>query len=338
MQNDSIAAAAGEDRATLRRFGRYALFASGYTYALIVFGAIVRITDSGMGCGDDWPKCHGAWIPTFTLETFIEWMHRLLAAGIGVVVLAIAVYAFVHRRRSGFSGPGGVLRPMALALVLLVLQGALGAITVKLELPTAVSAAHFVMALVFIAVLLVAMLRAGVFGGEAGTLEAAAARKRWRSAATALAIGFVVVTFGALTANLPGSPQACQGFPLCNGQWLPEAAPTVHTHWSHRLFAFLLFFHVLGATIATVRRAAPAAIRRAAIASFTLILVQLVTAAALVLLFLPQELQVLHLVVGVLVWCALVIWAGLARNALRGSRHAPVEPAAHALDPWQGGR
>ncbi|MCA9905792.1 MAG: COX15/CtaA family protein, partial [Anaerolineae bacterium] len=48
------------------------------TVGLIVFGAIVRVTDSGLGCGNDWPLCHGSIIPPLdNITAWIEWLHRL---------------------------------------------------------------------------------------------------------------------------------------------------------------------------------------------------------------------------------------------------------------------
>ncbi len=56
-------------------------------YLLIVLGALVRITGSGLGCGDEWPVCHGRLIPRFSdTATFIEWNHRLVAAILSVLV------------------------------------------------------------------------------------------------------------------------------------------------------------------------------------------------------------------------------------------------------------
>jgi heme a synthase len=314
------AAAAQPGEAARRRLGLLALFAAVYTYALIVFGGIVRITGSGMGCGDDWPRCNGQWIPDFTLETLIEYTHRLLAAGIGLVVLAVFAYAIAIRRRPGLGGPGGLLRPLALGAALLVLQIVLGAVTVRLELPTEVTVAHFLTAMLFLATLLVAAVRADVFGA-ASAPPAGAARSRARAAAAAAVLGLIVVAFGAITANMPGAPPACQGFPLCNGALLPAAtAPTVHIHWAHRLFAFLLFFHVGGAAFAATRKAGSRAVKRAAVTTAALIVAQLTLAAALVLAHLPRSLQALHLAAGVAIWCALVIWATLALRDARFAR------------------
>ena len=74
---------------SLARLGSLSLFV---TYLHLVFGGIVRITGSGMGCGDHWPKCNGQWIPPLDNPlVMIEWTHRLLAT---LVILAIGGLAF----------------------------------------------------------------------------------------------------------------------------------------------------------------------------------------------------------------------------------------------------
>lgn len=303
-----------------RRLGTLCGFAAVYTYALIVFGGIVRITGSGMGCGDDWPRCNGQWIPAFTFETLIEYTHRLLAAGIGLVVLAVFAYALLHRNTAGIGGRGGALRPLGVAAVLLVFQVALGAITVRLELPTSVTVAHFITAMLFMAALLVAAVRTGVMGGRGPAAAWPVARRAWRMAAAAAVLGLIVVSFGALTANTPAAPQACRGFPLCNGALLPPASmPPAHLHWTHRLLAFLFLFHVIGASIAAARAGAAEVVRRAANITLVLVIIQVAVAAVLVILPLPWQLQAVHLAVGAAIWFAVVCWAALARRQLSAS-------------------
>src|SRR2546421_10650468 len=63
-----------------RRFTRLAWTAATFTYLLIILGAIVRITGSGMGCGEHWPLCNGRLLPPLDLPTLIEYGHRLAAA------------------------------------------------------------------------------------------------------------------------------------------------------------------------------------------------------------------------------------------------------------------
>ncbi|MGQ0813833.1 MAG: COX15/CtaA family protein, partial [Gemmatimonadota bacterium] len=289
-----------------------------WTYALIVFGGIVRITESGMGCGDDWPKCNGSWMPPMTIETLIEYTHRLLGVSIGLVLIGVFVYALLHRREPGFGGKGGLLRYAGAVLLLVVVQGLLGAVTVWLEIPPSVVVVHFTTALIIMAILLAATVRGhALMSSNSTSVAATIARPDARAAITALVLGFMVVVFGAMVANHTGAPQACQGFPLCNGSALPRGGWQVHMHWTHRLLAFGTFFYVLHQAHRAFRRRSAASIRVSAAAAAIAITLQLAVAAGLVLMHLPRELQALHLAVGAAVWAALVIWAALATEQKR---------------------
>jgi heme a synthase len=297
----------------LRRFAGFATFAAIWTYALIVFGGIVRITGSGMGCGEHWPKCNGRWIPPFTLETLIEYTHRLLGVSIGLVLIAVFAYALLHRQEPGFAGKGGVLRYSAAVLVLVVVQGLLGAITVWLNLPAKVIVIHFSTALIIMAVLISAAVRArALIRAGAGVSVGASLPPKGPMVAAWLV--FVTVVFGAIVANNRGAPQACQGFPLCNGSLLPSGQLLVLMHWSHRLIAFATFFYVLYQAWRTWTHGAVTSVRISALASAAAVTLQVGVAAALVLMHLPPSLQGLHLALGAAVWAAVVTWAGLARS------------------------
>src|SRR5690349_22127228 len=125
-----------------RRFTRLAWAAAAATYFLIILGAIVRITGSGLGCGEHWPLCNGRLLPPLDLPTMIEYGHRLAALAVTVLVAALAVLSWRERRDAGSEMRDASAqppnRPTAIAYValgLLVLQVAIGAITVKLALP-----------------------------------------------------------------------------------------------------------------------------------------------------------------------------------------------------------
>src|SRR4030095_9745114 len=122
----------------------------------IVLGGIVRITGSGMGCGDHWPRCNGEWFPPLDLPTLIEIGHRWTAALVSVLVLAVAAVAWRRHRAQP-----SLRNPAALALVLLVVQVLLGAVTVKLALPPWVIITHLANAMLLLATLMVVALRAG---------------------------------------------------------------------------------------------------------------------------------------------------------------------------------
>src|SRR5215470_7726765 len=77
----------------------------------LVFGSIVRITGSGMGCGDHWPKCYGYWFPPLSRpDLIVEVSHRYLASILTLAVLSLGAVAFARRNEPGVSGRGGILR------------------------------------------------------------------------------------------------------------------------------------------------------------------------------------------------------------------------------------
>jgi heme a synthase len=291
---------AGIDFATMTRsFTRLAWTAAAFTYLLIILGAIVRITGSGMGCGEHWPLCNGRLLPPLDLPTLIEYTHRLVAAAVSVVVTALAAYAWWLRQEAGSTeqssnGPIAVqsdrptVRPSVVsyvALALLVLQVALGAIAVRLELPPWTVILHLGIAMLLLATLIVA---------ARGSVRSPPSR----AGLGALFLGFVTVLFGALTANL-GAASACLGFPLCNGELVPEGNYLQHVHWTHRLLAYALLGYVVWWALRTGRRGAWYVV--------ALVTAQVAVAAALVLLALPRPLQAAHVAVGAAVWAGLVL-------------------------------
>ena len=76
----------------MKTLKRLAYLTLGLATAHLIFGAIVRISGSGMGCGDHWPTCWGHWFPPLTQPTLvIEWTHRLLAALLITAVVSLAL-------------------------------------------------------------------------------------------------------------------------------------------------------------------------------------------------------------------------------------------------------
>ena len=306
----------------MTRLGRLATAAVALTYLHLVFGGIVRISGSGMGCGDHWPKCHGSWIPPFTDGTvMIEWTHRLLAL---LVVLSVGWLFAAARRRAadpGVGGPGGVARAAGTALVLVIAVALLGMVTVKLGNTTFATLAHWTLAMALIAVLVVATVRAGGWSGaavrEPGTARAA------RSIGAGAALAFLTVVLGGLVAKYPGAGIACPAFPLCGDPPVGVAAGAAHVQLTHRVLAYFLFFHAIAVGMAVSRRAGEAAAeKRATRIAAGLVVVQLVIGAAMVLAALPHALRFLHQAVGVAVWMTLFAGAYLAVRAARAGRAA----------------
>jgi len=276
-----------------RRFTRLAWTAATFTYLLIILGAIVRITGSGLGCGEHWPLCNGELLPPLDLPTIIEYGHRLAAAAVSVLVAALAVYAWWLRRGAGSpkgvpDGPGERFSPdrtAYVALGLLVVQVLLGAVTVKLSLPPWTVILHLGTAMLLLATLIL------IARGHPITPPS-------RVGLAALTLGFGTVLFGALTANL-GAASACLGFPLCNDQFIPAGNYLQHIHWTHRLLAYTLFAYVWWWALRSKKRGAWYVVG--------LVTVQVAVAAGMVLLSLPPALQAAHVAVGTAVWAALVL-------------------------------
>ena len=284
----------------------------------VVFGAIVRITGSGLGCGDHWPKCEGHWFPPLDRpDLIIEVSHRYIAATLSVAIVALLVVALLRRSTSGVRGRGGVLRAASLAAALVVLAALFGAVTVKLELGNKlVIVTHLAIAMTLLAVLVSAVMRTGGLGAGRAEVGTASART-WRGSRAALALTFVVLVMGAFTAHVPGANASCVGFPLCRGSLVPSG--TQHIQLTHRILAFLLFFHLLGVAVGVMRRREASLIVRAAFTAFGLVLVQLVVAAALVEMQLPALVRSVHQAVGTLVWVSVVILAMLSRRGALGA-------------------
>jgi heme A synthase len=274
----------------------------------IVFGAIVRITGSGMGCGDHWPKCHGYWIPPFDrADLIIEVSHRYFAAFLSFTIAALAVVAFLRRRTTGVGGVGGALRPIILSAVLVVTAALFGAATVKFELANkGVIVTHLAIAMALLATLLVALGRAGALP-SLGSGNPGSSARAMRGAYAAVALTFLALVLGALTAHVPGANSSCPGLPLCSGSLVPIDA-TQHLQYTHRVVAYVLYLHLI-ATVITALRRGDWARGRAALVAVLVATAQIAVAFVMVTLELPAVWRSLHEAVGTLLWIFVVTYA-----------------------------
>ena len=312
--------------AVLRR-ASYAALA--IAFAHLVFGAIVRISGSGMGCGDHWPLCYGRLFPPMNRpDLIVEWTHRLLASILVLAVVTLGALAWRRRREAGVGGRGGVLRAALLAVGAVIAAALLGALTVKLGNMTYATLAHWVLAMMLFATLGAAAIRSGALGGASAVRERAAPRAA-RAAFAAAALAFLTVALGGLTAKYPSAAIACRSFPLC-GRDPGATAGAAHVQIVHRVLAFLLLFHLLGAVAGLTRRKSDSrVVLQAARVALGLVVAQIVIAATMVLLTLPAVLRSLHEAVGVSVWLGTFTYAYLARLAVRG-REVPAGRGHHA--------
>jgi heme a synthase len=290
---------------------RLSLFALVIAYAHTVLGAIVRITGSGLGCGEHWPDCNSAYLPNLgSTATVIEFSHRLLAA---TLVVTLAILAVKSRDRG----------PALLALGTTVVAALLGALIVALSLSNPyLIAVHYAFAMFLLAALVVANVRAGNFGAS----HVQASERTMRSTRVGAILAFLVVVLGALVANVPGAAPACQGFPLCRSVMVGGVPFALHV--VHRTLAFLLFLHLFAVAFLTRKRHEGRVMVLATRLAFSAVVFQIMVAAILVELHLPAPLQSLHQAVGTLVWIAAMIAAALAAVGVReeavGIEHRPA--------------
>src|ERR1700760_2912760 len=111
-----------------RALVRFAWFVVGYNVLVILWGALVRATGSGAGCGNHWPLCNGEVIPTSPrIATLIEFTHRAMTGGATFTILALLIWTFRStpaRHLARFTAVASML--------LLANEAFLGALLVKL--------------------------------------------------------------------------------------------------------------------------------------------------------------------------------------------------------------
>jgi cytochrome c oxidase assembly protein subunit 15 len=217
---------------------------------VLISGAVVTKTESGRGCGDSWPLCHGELLPSeITLELIIELSHRLVTGSVGILVLILSIWAW---RKKGHIRETKFLAILAFSF--LVLQALIGAAAVKWEQSSFVLALHFGISLIsFASVFLLTLL---IFESDAKDQKAKPIiiDKRMQFHMVGIIIySYLVVYSGALVRHKNAS-LACPEWPLCtnNGFSLPSQ---MH-EWiqmGHRLAAGLIFIWIMYAAYLAVR-------------------------------------------------------------------------------------
>lgn len=246
---------------------------------ILLGGALVTKTDSGMGCGNSWPLCHGQLIPTeITPELIIELAHRVVSGVVGMMVLILSFWAWKaigHIRETKFLS--------ILSFSFLVIQALIGAAAVVWGQSDFVLAIHFGVSLIsFAAVFLLTLLIFEVdkkFEAEKLILDG---RMRKHIIGVTL-YSFIVVYTGALVRHVNAS-LICLDWPLCNnGAFIP----TNFYEWvqmGHRFAAGLIFIWIGYITyLAIVHYKHQKVVYWGWILSFTLVSLQVASGAIVVL-------------------------------------------------------
>jgi len=170
-----------------RAFPKLVVAAVVALYVNVVSGALVRVTNSGLGC-PDWPLCNGGPTPPFASHAVIEYGNRVLAAGVIVITVLLAISAWRVIR-----GHDDHEWRLALAIgVGTFAQGPLGGITVLTDLHPVAVMSHFLLALVVLAIGVVLLV------DTRGWATSWAPRPRWTTAA---AVALPVATFALIVSG-----------------------------------------------------------------------------------------------------------------------------------------
>lgn len=230
-------------------------------FIVLLMGALVTKTESGRGCGDDWPLCNGKFIPSYTIESLIEYSHRFVTGLEGLLVLAtfIGVLRYVKRKDARWYA--------TIALAFTVIQALMGAAAVLWPQSSPVLALHFGISLVAVAssaLLAIVMWNPDAVPQtfqEAASARSGAAKKTTyiappaglRAAVWLTTIYSVVVVYIGAYVKHTDSGGACSGFPLCNGELVPELSGGTGAIFWHRVAAVVLVAMIIMLVVMTRR-------------------------------------------------------------------------------------
>jgi cytochrome c oxidase assembly protein subunit 15 len=289
------------------------------TFLLIIAGGLVTSTGSGLAV-PDWPLSFGQVFPRMEGGVLFEHGHRLIAAAVGLVTIIVAL--LVQRAE-----PRRWVRRLAwTALLVVVVQGVLGGLTVLLRLPTAVSVAHAGLAQGFFALTIV--LASALAGGWALNRAPAPRRSLAGLAVTTAVVIYVQILLGAVVRHT-GAGLAIPDFPLSQGRLVPEfTSPQVVWHYLHRVgaVAALTLVFVLAARSLRVYGGG-GWITRPALMMVALTVLQVLLGAFTVWQRRAVVPTTAHVAVGALVWGAAVVVALRAGRLERDGQMAGGEVA-----------
>jgi heme A synthase len=323
-----------------RGFRAIAYAAAALTFLLIIVGGVVRISDSGLGCGPGgsgthgWPLCGGRVVPLVDANMIVEYSHRILAAAVTILIASLVVLAWRRYRADTL-----LLRTCVGAFALIIFQAVLGGLTVEKGLKEELVAAHLGIAMLQIGLLLYIARLSVLRGGDAGTgvlarRPSATRAMRTLVICTSVAALATIVAGGYMSASeLHGTPKehaaadphtACgTEFPACgDGEFMPFGrSRALDIHLTHRAFMYVTVALLLALFVTVLRqrrRLDPDSARTltgAVALSAGVLVCQVLLGALNVWLGEHAWLVVAHLAVGALLWISLVYFGLLALGA-----------------------
>lgn len=310
--------------APMDRFARYAWITLAYNIAVILWGAAVRATGSGAGCGSHWPLCNGEIVPRAPrIETIIEFSHRLTSGIALLLVIGLLVGAFRLRPR------GHPARKAAgWSMILMLTEAGVGAGLVLFELVAdnqSMARALFMathLANTFFLLAAVTLTAHFASGG-------APFRLRGRGS---LGMGAGLATLGMILAGVSGAVAALGDTLYLSGAALsPTAHLLIRLRIAHPVISVAAGLVALWLAMQLAkRRLGPETLRRARWV-MALVFIQITAGVVNVMLLAPIWMQVVHLLLADLLWIGFVLMSASGLAALSGEEtEAPTTVAVGA--------
>jgi heme A synthase len=309
------------------RLARFGWLTLAVTLAVIVWGAVVRATGSGAGCGNHWPLCNGEVIPPSpTVATLIELSHRITS---GLSLLMVLVMLVWSRKVFGRGHPAR--RASWIAMVVMLLEAAIGAGLVKFELvaddASMARALTLGAHLVNTQLLLGSIFLAAWWSGGAAPIRLRGSGVRgWAIGAALLALVIVGMTgaIASLGDTLFPARTLTEGMAMDRD---PSAPLLIRLRVWHPTLAVVAGLLLLAVGALAPRWRDTVAVGRAARVVTGLVLVQWTVGLVTLLLLVPMAMQLLHLLTADLLWTA-VVWLGAVLLADQPRTSATIERAA----------
>jgi heme A synthase len=291
-----------------KRFRTLVWVVLGYSLVVILWGYFLRVSESGDGCGTDWPLCLGSVVPEAAgFPTWVEYIHRVSSGVVLLLVLGMAVWA-----RRGFERGHAVRAAAGASLLLTITESLFGAALVAFGLVAEdVSAARIAIRPFHVAntFSLMAALALTAWWAQRGVATIPSWKHpRGRALLLALAGLLLIAATGSWT-GLAGTAFPATTLAEGMGQYLDPEHLLIYLRVTHPVIALVVIALVGRMAISLTRSSSPPATRRLALAACALGMIELVLGPLTIVLLYPTALRLVHLAAADLLWISLVLLA-----------------------------
>jgi len=290
-------------------FTRYAWFVTALTLAVILWGAFVRASKSGDGCGAHWPLCNGSVLPDpQSAKTLVEFAHRATSGVAFLLVVGLCVWAL-----RAFKRGHAVRWAAALSGLFIVTESLIGAGLVLLRLVggnASVARAVYLSVHLVNTFLLVAALALTAWWAARGVAERPRLFEFFRGRVGVALLGSLALGVSGAVAALGATLFSEGGGPPVDVEGMSAAARllfSLRNYMLHPALAVLVGAYLIYFALSTLKGGGELWVRRWARAVVALVAVQFAAGLLNAALLAPVWLQIVHLLLADLLWLALVL-------------------------------